>query len=75
MNETKFEKKKMLGVLSRDLYWENKTYKLKRSITSVYEKGSLIFEVAACRHFKPCLWRLRIRAQYCFRILQSRKDI
>ena len=31
---------------------------------SVYEKGSLIFQVAACRHFKPCLWRLRIRAQY-----------
>ena len=42
---------------------------------SVYENGSLIFEVAACRHFKPRLWRLRIRAQYRFGILQSRKDI
>ena len=31
---------------------------------SVYEKGPPIFEVAACRHFKPCLWHLRIRAQY-----------
>ena len=55
MNETKFEKKKISGVLSNDLYWENKTYKLKRSIMSVYENLSLIFGVAVRRHFEPCL--------------------
>ena len=33
VNKTKFEKKKQFSsVLSHDLYWENKTYKLKRSI-------------------------------------------
>ena len=31
-NKTKFEGNSSLGVLSHDLYWENKTYKLKRSI-------------------------------------------
>ena len=33
VSKTKFEKKKFsrVTVLSRDLYWENKTYKLKRS--------------------------------------------
>ena len=33
VNKTKFEKKKQFSrVLLHDLYWENKTYKLKRSI-------------------------------------------
>ena len=41
----------------------------------MYENGTLIFEVAVCRHLKPCLWHVRIRAQYRFQILQSRKDI
>ena len=31
-NKTKFERNSSLGVLSHDLYWKNKTYKLKRSI-------------------------------------------
>ena len=32
VNKTKFERNGFPRVLSRDLYWENKTYKLKRSI-------------------------------------------
>ena len=32
VNKTKFEKKRFPRVLSHDLYWENKTYKLKRGI-------------------------------------------
>ena len=32
MNNMKFEKEKFSRVLSHGLYWENKTYKLKRSI-------------------------------------------
>ena len=32
LNNMKFEKEKFSRVLSHDLYWEKKTYKLKRSI-------------------------------------------
>ena len=32
VSKTKFEKKKFSRVLSHDLYWENKTYTLKRAI-------------------------------------------
>ena len=32
VNKKKFERNSSLGVLSHDLYWENKTFKLKRSI-------------------------------------------
>ena len=32
VSKTKFEKKIFSTVLSHDLYWESKTYKLKRSI-------------------------------------------
>ena len=44
VNKTKFEKKKQFSrVLSRDLYWENKTYKL--ILKAAFElQSSLIFE-------------------------------
>ena len=32
VNKTKFERNSSLEVFSHDLYWENKTYKLKGSI-------------------------------------------
>ena len=39
-NETKFQRNSSLArVLSLDLYWENKTYKLMRSIVVSIEQG------------------------------------
>ena len=38
--KTKFERNSSLEVLSHDLYWENKTYKLKGSI-ALYDQGEL----------------------------------
>ena len=35
VNKTKFEKKQLSRVLLHDLYWENKTCKLKRSIVVI----------------------------------------
>ena len=41
VNKMKFQRNDSARVLSLDLYWENKTYKLKRSIEGDYFRNQL----------------------------------
>ena len=52
VNKMKFEKKRFPRVLSLDLYWENKTYNLKRSIEIIFESNSNQIKSKTLFHFE-----------------------
>ena len=52
VNEMKFEKKPFPRVLSLDLCWKNKTYKLKRSIEIMFESNSNQIKSKTLFHFE-----------------------